>query len=191
MTTFLDISVLGGASAIFAFLLIFALIYSILTFTNIFKVSPGMASLIAFSIAVITLFSRSAIAVIETVIPWYILLMFVAFIILLMTLMFGTIGSTAKETRDFMGEFYGTVVRWILILAIIILVAGLAHVYLGDGEHSMVNGNDAEFVAPSGENVGDRGTEAFIDALFHPRIVGVIAFMVIATFTVMLMSKSA
>ena len=57
MATFLDFSILSGASAVFAFLLIFLLVYAVITYTGMFKMNQGIAAMIAFAIAVITVFS--------------------------------------------------------------------------------------------------------------------------------------
>lgn len=189
MATFLDFSILSGASAVFAFLLIFLLVYAVITYTGMFKMNQGIAAMIAFAIAVITVFSPSAVQVIQLVIPWYVLMMFIIFIMLLMVLIFGSLGNSGAEIRATMGEYYKTVVNFIIVIAVIILLAGLGQVYLGGGEHDVLSGDQNQTITTDGSNIGGRGAEAFIDALFHPKIVGLVAFFVIAVFTILLMGS--
>lgn len=189
MATFLDFSILSGASAVFAFLLIFLLVYAVITYTGMFKMNQGIAAMIAFAIAVITVFSPSAVQVIQLVIPWYVLMMFIIFIMLLMVLIFGSLGNSGAEIRATMGEYYKTVVNFIIVIAVIILLAGLGQVYLGGGERDVLSGDQNQTITTDGSNIGGRGAEAFIDALFHPKIVGLVAFFVIAVFTILLMGS--
>lgn len=192
MATFLDFSILSGASAVFAFLLVFLLVYSVITYTGMFKTSPAVASIIAFSMAVVTIFSKSAVRVIQLVIPWYVLMMFLIFVILLMVLIFGSIGETGKDIRSTMGEYYKTVVNFIVVVSVIILLSGLGQVYLGGGEDD-ITGNQSTIISTTistdGSNIGGRGAEAFVDTLFHPKIIGIVAFFVIAVFTILLMGS--
>jgi hypothetical protein len=190
MATFLDLSILSGLSSVFAFLLVFALMYGLLTYTKIFNLSNGLASIISLSIAFMILFSRPAMLAIQLVTPWYVIMFFIIIMIVMMSLIFvGPMGD--KSLGTMMGpENLKIVINWILIIALIILMTGLSSIFLsGEDSPYAINTDGSTVQTNTSSNVGGIGSAAAIDIIFHPKVLGVIAFMVIATFTVFLMGS--
>ncbi len=199
MASFLDLGLLDGAGSIFAFLLIFALVYGLLTYVKIFNLSNGLASLVAVSMAIISLLTPSVIQVIKVVTPWYMLLMFLIIIIFMITMIFGgSIGNNITDVKKNMGGYYKTIITWIVVISIIIFISGLGSVFFGgsgseysynSGESSYISVNaDGNYITTDGDNVG---TDTFLNTFFDPKIIGAILFLGLAGVTVLLMGYSS
>ena len=195
MATFLDISLLSGAKAIFSFLLIFCLVYGIFKFTNFLKLSDGMISVISMSLAFLAILSPEFVRVIEIVTPWYMILFFSIVVILVIVMIFGSLGNDVGDIKKNMGASYKTVIIWILVLSLIIMVAGISQVFLSGSESEFAINADGELVEiSSGGNtsgIGGKGSAAFIDSLFHPRMLGLMAVLLIGAFAVLLLGSTS
>lgn len=199
MATFLDFSILEGASSVFGFLLVFALTFGLLKFSGLFKQSEGVNALIAFCFALMSAFSPAVMEVIKVVTPWYTLLMYLVIIILVIIMIFGGLGDTVGDIKGNMGSYYKTVVTWIVVISIIIFISGVSSVFLGgaNSEYSLNNGEDPYLSVEAGANGGDfadtdgKGSDAFLDNLFHPKVIGMILFLVLAGVAVMLLGYTS
>ena len=97
MATFLDLTVLEKLSVIFPFLLVFTVTYGILRYAKAFgEEKEGLHAIIALAIASIVIFSPGAVALIEEMIPWFVVMFLVILMIIMSFMFFG-----AKEA-DFM-----------------------------------------------------------------------------------------
>jgi len=191
MATFLDFSILSGARAVFAFLLIFILIYGLLKFSKLFGLGDFSISVLSFSVAILSVLSPAIVRVIEVVTPWYVLMMIIIVFVLITVMIFGNLGTDISAIKGNLGSTYKTIMVWIIVISIIIFISGLSYVFLG--------GSDSEFaINPGQENISSRtqptsqdenglGVSAFLDTLFHPKMIGAILFLFIATMTVLLM----
>ncbi|MFQ5474278.1 MAG: hypothetical protein ACE5DM_00410 [Candidatus Nanoarchaeia archaeon] len=187
MATFLDIGLFSYFSVIFPVLFVFLLVFAVLTKTQFFGDNKGVYSLIAFSIAMIMLFSPGVVQVINVMAPWFVLI-FVFGILLLLALM--VMGVEADAITTYMGSW--DVVHWfILSFAIIIAIGSLATVYGGsllpytsekgavtvdDGGTTGVRTSTGDF----NQNVGR--------VLFHPKVIGMIFVLLVASFTIRMMA---
>lgn len=195
MATFLDFSLLSGASAVFAFILIFALVYGLLKFSGFFKNTDGLNAIIAACFAIISSMSSGVVEVIRVVTPWYTLLMYLVIIILMITMVFGGFGGTAKKAKGFMDGNYKVVIVWIIVISIVIFIAGVASVFLGGANSAnSLNSGDAAYM--SLENNGSRGefgdtdnlgSDEFLENLFNPKVLGAIMFLILAGVAVLLL----
>lgn len=197
MVTFLDISILSGAKAVFAFLLVFCLVYGIMKFTGFLKFSDGMVAIISVSLAFLAILSPQFVRVIEIVTPWYMIMGVSIVFILMVVMIFGSLGDDIGSVKKNMGgSNYRTVVIWIIVISAIIMVSGISQVFLSGSESEyainaqgdQVRVNDS---GTGGSDISGKGASAFIDSLFHPKMLGLMAVLLIATFAVLLLCKTS
>lgn len=203
MATFLDVSILEGAGSIFGFLLIFTLTYGVLKFSNLFKNSDGLNSIVAVSMAFISLFSPGIMEVIKVITPWFTLFMFFIIMILVIVTIFGGLGSGIGDIKENMGAYYKVVVTWIVVISVIIFLSGVSTVFLGgssstnsvnsdDGQHYISSAENGSYQnsLPAGSDDG-LGADAFVNNLFHPKMLGAILFLLLAGISVLLLGYSS
>ena len=186
MATFLDIGLLQHFSIIFPFIFVFAVVFAVLEFIKPFgeKSDRGINSLIALCIAGMLLFSPQMIELINFMAPWFVLLIvFILFVLM----MFRFMGTPEKSIVKVMSK-WDTLHWFILIFAIVILIAGAGKVY-GPGLASLTaNGTPVEEI----EGVEPTEPQTFGDnvwaILFHPKVLGLIFILLIASFTIRLMA---
>ena len=93
MATVLDTSILGNLSLVFVFLILFAGGWGLLRLINPFRIKDekmSLYALLAFALAFIVMLSPSVINIITFSIPWFTVIMMVAFFMLLFAQMFST-----------------------------------------------------------------------------------------------------
>jgi hypothetical protein len=183
MATPLDIGLLQKFDVIFPFLFVLVIVYALLTRTEWMKDKQGIAFLLAFVLAVMTLFSSIAVKTINRMAPWFIIL--IIFTILLL-LAYQAMGIEEKSILEVIkGPTYGsTIAYWVLALMLIIGVGSLTSVVseekpftaLAEGE------NVSAVAAGQGEQVG------FWATLFHPKVLGLALILLIAMFTIQKLS---
>src|SRR3989339_641961 len=125
MATFLDLSVLSGISVIFTFLFIFAVIFAILQKTKPIGDITGINALIAVVVGILAILSKDVIAIVDYMVPWFILLLI--FVVLVLTV-YKMMGAEDKNFSNLIRTDKG--VQWlILALSIIIIISSISHVY--------------------------------------------------------------
>ena len=165
MATFLDIAGLQHFSSIFVFIFVRLVVYAILSYSKFLGDNKAINILIGFIIGILVLFSPVAIGTIEYIAPWFaVVFIFVIFA----TIALKTFGATGMEG---LGSL--KVVTFVVI-TLILVVGALSYVRQqitvpGDNETSI-----------------DYGKTTTI--LFHPKILGVLFILIIATFTIVLMA---
>lgn len=182
MVTFLDLGLLEYFSVIFPALLIFAIVFAILTLTKVLGENKLIIALVSLALGFMALLSEDVVAIINYMSPWFVLVL--VFVILLI-LIYRTLGATEKDVGDFIRT--DKPVKWIIFAvgAVIFLVA-LGTVlgerigpYLGDQPDANVTTEDIQSGVATGswsQNVGA--------TLFHPKILGVLLIVLIAAFTI-------
>ncbi len=207
MATFLDISGLSFFSSIFTFLLIFIVVYALLTWGHVLGDNSGIHSLIAISIAVLFMFSKDAISVINFVVPWF-TIMFISILLILMAYSMFNPGVNVANLL-IAGGGHKTVIYWIISLAVIIILIGVGNSYgqkvgpyLTDSgssnvvDYSLSGSNGTNIASGTADNF--RGTGQ-VDSgnyqtnlgatLFHPKMLGIIFILLLGTFTILLITK--
>ncbi len=201
MASIIDTNLLSHFSYLFAFLLILVVVFALLEYKNLLHASTGVNALIALAVAALFLMSRGAVAVIANAAPWFVLLFFFIFMILLLFTIFGT------ESKDFLSVIkspeHSYIVTIIVIISIVIIAFSLAQVW-GQGLLSKTKPGTAaeEAVAPVNATIGaqikevqQQGTattsfsQNLYATLFHPKVVGLAAVLLIATFTIKYLSS--
>ncbi|MBU0461929.1 MAG: hypothetical protein KJ574_05065 [Nanoarchaeota archaeon] len=198
MATFLDVGLFSYFSVIFPVLLVFLLVFAVLTKTKFFGDNKGVYALIAFALAMMMLFTPGIIKVISVMAPWFVFI-FIFFTLGILTLMI--LGTSSDSITKYMSE-WDTVHWFILAFAIIIAIGSLASVYGGSllpYTSETAAGETVEHV--SGENASAEtattgrttSTGDFNQnvgrVLFHPKVIGMIFVLLVASFTIRMMAS--
>lgn len=196
MATFLDIGILENFSIVFVFLLVFSIILALLEYSKPFgkENTRGLHGIIALAISFLVIISKTAVLMINSLIPWFLVLFLFIFFGLFAIRMFGVSESDTialiKSRR-----FY----PWIMIAVIVILIASLSSSFgqtlLSKG--TGLDGEDVEAgeIIPDGIEGGSTQTTSFgenvLNTVFHPKVLGLIMIMLIGLFTVLFLTKVA
>ena len=173
MVTPLDVGLLQRFNVIFPFLFVLVIIYAILSRTEWFKEKPAMAFVIAFIMAIMTLFSRIAVRTINLMAPWFVLLFLFGILVLIAYMTFGIKEETITQilTESIYAKDFA---YWILALVLIIGLGSLSFVISTEEGWGGLAGAPTE----EGEAVG------FFATITHPKVLGLALLMLIAMFTV-------
>ena len=180
MATLLDVGLLGHFSPIFTFLLIYVLAYAFLTKTALLGDNKGVYAIVALVLASLTLFFPPIVALITIMAPWFVFVMVVIFLILLLMMAFGVKGDVI--TNYFVKD---KLVIWVIVgFSIAIFLFGLSQVFGGviAGGSSAVDGEETEGSADFNEDV--------TRTIFHPKVMGVIFLLIVASLAVKLLSMT-
>ncbi|MBI5389594.1 hypothetical protein HZB01_04410 [Candidatus Woesearchaeota archaeon] len=204
MASFLDISLLQNFSVIFIFILIWAVVYGILSKIKIFGDNKVLHALIALAVGVLVLFSGFSLEMIKIMTPWFTTLFIFGFLMIVMFMMFG-----AKE-GDFHEILHGQqgkgIVWTISIICIVLILAAFGYVK-GQELRNIQNpqvpipqspstqqpynpGQTGQYVTV-GNGVETQSAEATaIRILAHPKVLGFIVILLIAMFTILLLTNA-
>lgn len=156
MATILETGLINYIMPVLVFLLIFAVVFAILKKLAIFGDNVGVNSVIAFVVALIFMITPRARELVTTMTPWFLIIVVLVFFIL-MTLVF--IGLK-EEALTALAKHPAMYIIVIVIVALIFFIS-LAKVFAGAG---------LDF--------------SYFEFLVHPRILGVIFILVIASLAV-------
>lgn len=191
MATFLDISLLGHVRIIFVFILVLTIIYAVLTKTKILGDNKAIAMWIAVSMALIFSLVANSVNMLDIIVPSFTMLILFGFVI---SVAFVFLGGSPDKVFSVFGDDPKTMGNWVLIFTIIVFLAAIGKIFFDPSSQNAVNSNlnsTATTTASSTESssVGGTGQTALMDTLFHPKVLGFIVIMIVATFTVMYMTK--
>jgi hypothetical protein len=232
MATFLDMSLIGSAKVIFTFLLVYVIIWGLLSWIRPFgkDVGTGPYAIIGLVGAFLTVISPTMKMLIEFVTPWFLFLVILIFFVLFAIRMFNV-----NEQNLFSIISQAPVYVMIIAIVVVIMIFGLAHVFgqqsleatqgradggvyyqgpepmetIGDGNSAGIlqpvggveplePGDDLHSVGyPSGQlqpgQAGATATPDFslnaVNTLLHPKVMAIIAMILIATVTVWMMAR--
>lgn len=190
-------------SGIFSVALVLILVYAILSYTKTMGENKFVHAMIALLVAAIFGFSQEAQSVISFMAPWFAVLFF---FILFIIIAFKIFGASDADVFGALSH-YKYIAWWIVALAILIGAFGLAGVFgqsllsIGSG---VPNQPQPQYITDptTGEQVMvDPGTATDTTSqstfsnnlwltLFHPKIIGLIFIMLVATFTIKFMVSS-
>ncbi|MBN1644705.1 hypothetical protein JW851_01520 [Candidatus Woesearchaeota archaeon] len=176
MATPLDIGLIAKFDIIFPFLLIIILVYAFLSRMKWFEEKQGMAFLIAFLLAIMTLMSPIATRTINMMAPWFILLMIFAIFLLISYQALGVSEGTITEVVT-KSHYSKTIVWWVIALALIIGIGSLATVVSQREGFISKLGQPTEETAPTEET-------GFWQTVVNPKVLGVALIFLIAMFTI-------
>lgn len=167
----LEIGLLSFLMPIFIFLFIFVIIYAMLLKTNIFGEKAKALNLIAsLCIAAVATFAGSIIKPLTTIVPW------IVFIAIILGLIFALFGFFGVENE----EIWGTIGGKTLYGVIIIILVFISLVMVFEPEVSPFGSSTGE--AAQGQNVQSE----VVRTLTHPRVLGAIFILIVASFSIRL-----
>lgn len=190
MATPLDIGLLQKFDIVFPFILVLVVVYAVLARTEIFKEKQGIAFLLGFVMAVMTLFSSIAIKTINRMAPWVVLL--IVFCILLLVAYQAMGIGEGKVIEVITGKEYGnTFAYWMLALLLIIALGSLTSVVSEEKQFTALAAGGNMTAAQAAAARGESEEVGFWGTLFHPKVLGLALILLIAMFTIQkLASKS-
>ncbi|MEK6857492.1 MAG: hypothetical protein AABX39_02800 [Nanoarchaeota archaeon] len=182
MATPLDLGLLKQFDVLFPFLFVLVIVFAVLYRTTTFKEKPGLAAIIAFLLAIMTVVSPVApIATksINLMAPGFIILfIFITFLMLV----YQTFGvkeeSITKLITD--SEYSNTIVMILLVISVIIAAGAISKSYSEEKQFTKLT--EIGTITPSAEE------SEFWQTVFHPKILGTVLFLLIALFTVQKMA---
>lgn len=180
MATFLEtLGLLNYFSALFAALLVFAVVFSLLSQTKIFGNGKVIQGIISIVLAILVLIYPDLINLVNFVAPWFVL---VFIFVVLLLLVYRTFGVSESNIADFVrGD---RTVNWVILaVGILILLAGVFNVF---GQRALQQqgptvGDDTT-VGSNGQQAGFQSN--LFTTLFSPKVLGMILVFAIAIFSV-------
>ncbi len=182
MATPLDIGLLKNFEVVFAFLLVFAVLYGVLEWRKFLGENKGIHAIIAIAISVLVLFSPFAVKLISNMAPWFVFLfIFIVFILL----GFSLLGVTNEQVQATVLKQAG--IKWALFIAgVIILLMAMGSTFgqqLLEKEAGSNTTTTATTASGSGQSTvagGSYGSN--VGAIFaNPKILGMILILLVAT----------
>jgi len=179
---------------IFVFLFIAALMYAILLKTKFLGENKTITIIISFSIAILFSLMGSTNQMLDIILPAFSIFLLFAFMI---GTLFVFMGGKPDEIFSMFGEDKKIMGYWVLIITLLIFLGGFGKIFFDPtseqviGVNKSIEGPDETLIeAGSGEAIDEVGEGAFWDTIFHPKVLGFIALMMIGTFTIMFMTKA-
>lgn len=190
MATFLDaIGTLQEFSIIFTFILILVVVYALLQYTKMLGDNKAIHAIIALAIAFLFLFSQTASEIIKIMVPWFVILFSGILFILMGIKMFGATKEADLDLWSLISQHESTR-WWILAISLIIILGAITTVYsekgriFGEGGAAEPGASESKY----GE-AGTVGTTGFWGTITHPKVLGLAAILLIASYAVRYMTK--
>ncbi len=185
MATPLDIMQDSGLfNEIFPFMFIFAVMYGLLSSIKPFGDDKGAVNVtIAAVLAFMSLFSGIVTDTINLAAPWFVL-----FIIFLLFIIIGFMVLGAKEADIFgvlQNPEYSYLGWWIVAIVLIIVIGSLSQV-IAEKKGGYPPYGPGSNISLAEETGGELQTQEsdFWKTIFHPKVLGFVALMLIAFFTI-------
>ena len=182
-----DVGLLANFVIIFPFLLVWVVVFGVLSATKTFGNNKGIHAIIGLALAFLFIMSKDAVAAINIASSWFVLL----FLFIIFTVMaFKAFGAQDSQVMSVLSNpefrFIGT---WIGVFSVIIMIASLSHVH---GQRLLEEGTGEGTTIEAGEGNVNSGEfqENVWNTIFHPKVLGLIVMLLIASFTVRYMASS-
>jgi len=170
MATFLDVTGLAEFSKLFVFILVLVVVFAILSFSKIMGENKAIAWIIAFVLALLVVITPLATGAIAYISPWFVLVfIFGGFIMAA----FKLFGASAADVSS-----YTPLKSVLVVIIVIVFVAGLLS-YIRD--RTLLPGDNE-----TSSDISDYTKSSIV--IFHPTILGAIVVLLIAVFTIALLS---
>src|SRR3989344_285298 len=171
MATFLEtLGILNYFSSLFAALLVFAVVFALLSQTKILGTNKTIQAIIAIVLALLVLIYPDLVDLVNFISPWFVIL-FVFLLLLLLT--YRMFGLTESNIADYVRN--DRTVNWVILaVGIIILLAGIFSVFgqrALEGRTATGSTNETEIASDSGSYVFESN---LFGTLFNPKVLGVI-----------------
>ena len=200
MATLMDLSLLGHVRIVFIFILVFGIVYAILSRVKMFGSgnNQGINAIIALAVAFLVVISSSVVKLVSFMTPWFIIIVLIAFFIIFGYRMFNV-------GEDVIAGALRKHYIWIIIPCILLVVFGFANVYgqslleegggsandaTGDGNGETVdtgNGGSGES-SSTGSTASGNYQSNFVTTFFHPKILAFFFLFLIGLFTILFLT---
>ena len=175
MATLLDsIALFENFSIIFVWLLVFTMIYAILSWKKPLGENNSVNTLLSLAISSVFLFSQDAAKVVQTALPWFVIMVFV--------FVFMTIGKEAFGAKWTTGLPQNIGV-WIIILSIIIVIWSISSVFGQRALEQTTNTTEVAAATRSGSVASGNFSDNFSNTFYHPKVLGMLLILFISIFT--------
>ena len=188
MATFLDLALVEFFEPLITFILVYAIVYGVLSSIKgkLFgDENSSLNALIAFAVSILFASSSGLRRVLAIALPWYALIFVVLGFMLMFFFFVGVEKDDVKEL--FSSTKYGFVIFLAIVIFVVIFVSSLMAVY-GDDLRDM---SDANYTDSRVEEIPD---EAYADnvmlTLVHPKVLGTLFLLVFSGSVVFLLSHS-
>lgn len=177
----------GQFSFVFIFILVWVVVYGILSYTNPLKDEKrGIYGIISFVIGIIVAMSSSAVHFIRTMTTWFFVLALFFFLIIFV---FGLFGLKESNWINIIKD--ANVHSWVIILAIVVLLFALGSTF---GQRLLEKGTgNADTTIQELETIETVEQTSFADNVLktfvNPKILGMLLVFMIALFTVIFLTK--
>ncbi|MGM5484304.1 MAG: hypothetical protein ACQEP1_00325 [Nanobdellota archaeon] len=199
MASFLDLGFLEGLTPIFILLIVFAIVYGLLTKTKITGENKSINAIIALVIGIIIMMSEGMSQVIMNMIPWLIML---GIFMLLLVITYKSLGASDSMIIDKLQN--KKIIGWtVAILGLIILVSSIADVYGQQELEATENTTQYKFSnEPGNAGTGDSSPESTPEtdtedfdknvksSIYHPRMLGFILIMIISVLAITQLTRT-
>lgn len=174
MATILDVGILNYFTPVFVFIFVFVVMYAILLKTHILGDNKGLMSLASFVIAMLFIITQAASEFVQLITPWFVVLIIITMCFLLIFMFLGVSPGTIAQAVT--SESYA----WVILVILIVLLGLALTKVVGPGIAAVTQGEDAEagFMSTIGQ------------ILFHPKILGVLFILIIASFAIKAITRS-
>ncbi len=197
MATLLDLSLFSFFGSVFTFILVWIIVYALLEKTKAFGAEKkGLNGMVAVSVAVLVLASKFALGFVNFIVPWFLILVVVVFLIIFVFRVFGA------EDSSIMGAI-PKARMWVITISVIILLFGFGSVFgqsaleqgLGNSTSTNNNGNsdvstDNSVDVNEGQST-DTGsfTTNLYNTLFHPKVLGLLFLLIVGILALVFLTE--
>ena len=185
MATIFDIGLIGEFKIIFPLLLIFCLVYAMFSYTKILgQQREGLNAMVAIVLALMSLLSEVVIETINVAAPWFVLMLIFT---LFLMMAFMIIGIREADILKLIKDPEYNFVSWWIVVMVIIIIGGSLSQVLSDKQ-----GGYPPFTSEDNATIeeGTSQESAFWETIFHPKILGLVAIMLIAFVTITKLTSS-
>lgn len=183
MATMIDISMFQSFGSLFAFLLVFVLVFAILEVKKFFG-NSGLHALISLFIATMVATSSNVMPLIAWMTPWFVIVLFFFVFVMLLTTF---IGVSEEGFIAGLGGETGVTIAMLVVIGII-FAAALGQIY-GQQALELTTGQQNITAATGVPSAASTFRENVAAVFFHPKVLGMLLILLIAAFTIRLMAN--
>lgn len=180
MVSIIDVTLLQKLGIVFPFLLIFTVVFGLLTLSGLFKQNKLIQALIAVSLAFLGALSPVVVRTVSLMAPWFVLFMIFLTILLVAVMSLGpTRGDLLSLIKS--GE-HDYIIWWVVFIVVLIAVGSLVTAV------SELKGF-RKLTEPTSEAMGTEELTATYKILIHPKIMGAVFILLVAIVTLHYLTK--
>ncbi|MGE0793589.1 MAG: hypothetical protein AB7V77_05425 [Candidatus Woesearchaeota archaeon] len=204
MATLMDVSLFSYFGSIFLFLMVFVIVYGLLSMSKMFsslKGANGIYAIIALGIAFFVLMYKSVTSVLSVMVPWFAVLIIAIFLIMFVIKMFSQDDALFTNIIKSKGVYW-TILTFVIIIVLASFSSTFGQTLLSGQEPiettttEVIGGIEytETTTSPQPSAAATTGTDDFgnnlLKTLVNPKVLGLMLLMIVGLFTIMLMADS-